>query len=167
VLWVVILLTDGVPNAGYSDPPMTHFCPESTWTNAIFCNNFDVATDWDNGITYGTSRTRPISTDDDYDALSFAFDQADYVGMPFDSVTNTGGQNALIYSIGLGAELDKYQVGSFVDPATGVANEGLGTVFLNYAASVGRGQYYAAPDATKLGIIFREIGTNIAVRLAK
>jgi hypothetical protein len=178
VLWVVILLTDGVPNAGYSDTaidpntllPLT-FCPSSTWGNISpnlpVCDNGNVALDWNNGITTGTTRTRPLSTNSAYDALSYAFDQADYVGLPYNATTGAGGQDALVYTIGLGTELTNYKIASFTDPVTGNVNEGLGTIFLNYAAMVGRGQYFPAPTATQLNTIFREIGSNIAVRLAK
>ena len=164
VLWVVILLTDGVPNAGYSsDTTPIYYCPSSTWGNMPalpVCDNGDAADDW-------TKSTRPLSTDAAYDALSYAFNQADYVGLPYNATTGGGGQDALIYTIGLGSELINYKIASFTDPVTGNANEGLGTIFLNYAAMVGRGQYYPAPSATQLDTIFREIGSNIAVRLAK
>ena len=180
VLWVVILLTDGVPNAGYSDDSTPiYYCPNSTTPNTWSmmpafpnCENADAANDWNNGVTTGTSRTRPVATDPSYDALAYAFDEADYVGLPFDSHTNTGGQGALIYTIGLGSELTNYKLSTFTYsgnylPTTTVNNVGLGTVFLNYAAGVGKGLYYPAPSASQLNTIFREIGTNIAVRLAK
>jgi hypothetical protein len=180
VLWVVILLTDGVPNAGYSDDPTpTYFCPSSTWGNQAeilpVCDNGNVAADWYPYDAAHPSTTRPpvpttAQPDAAYDALAYAFDQADFVGLPYDSANPThSGQNALIYTIGLGSELSasNYPVGSFTDPVTGVSNENLGKVFLNYAAQVGHGLYYEAPDSSQLNTIFRSIGSDIATRLAK
>lgn len=168
VLWVVILLTDGVPNAGHDDASTVFYCPTSTWTNRPPCNNKNAAGDW-------TTATRPLSTSPNYDALAYAFNEADYVGLPFNPATGGGGQDALIYTIGLGSELTNYQLSNFTysgfnwSPPVTVypPSAGLGTIFLNYAAAVGRGQYYPAPTSTQLDIIFRQIGSNIAVRLEK
>jgi Flp pilus assembly protein TadG len=165
VLWVVILLTDGVPNAGYSDNTTPiYYCPSSTWSNRSptlpVCDNGDVADDSD--IT-----KRPAQTSANYDALSYAYDEADFVGLPYNAVTNSGGQGALLYTIGLGSELTNYVIPGYTDPVTGGTNEGLGTIFLNYAANVGHGLYYAAPSASQLTTIFRSIGSDIATRLAK
>ena len=183
VLWVVILLTDGVPNAGHTDNNTKYYCPQSTWSNLYFgypnfpwCDNGNAAQDWNNGINItGVARTRPVATDSNYDALAYAFDQADFVGLPFNAANPAeSGQDALIYTIGLGSELNNYQLSSFHYtgfnyPAAGatVSNVGLGTVFLNYAAGVGHGLYYPAPNADQLQTIFRSIGSDIAVRLAK
>jgi hypothetical protein len=168
VLWVVILLTDGVPNAGYSgDATPVYYCPSNTWVNHSpnlpVCVNgtvADLTNDW-------TKSSRPLSSNTNYDALTYAFDQADYVGLPFNTLTNSGGQGALIYTIGLGSELTNYAITGYKDPVTNVFGEGLGTIFLNYAANVGHGLYYYAPDSTKLNTIFRSIGSDIATRLAK
>jgi hypothetical protein len=176
VLWVVILLTDGVPNAGYSDDNQSYYCPSTTWGLSTPCNNQDAKDDW-------VKSTRPASTDLDpimypsstgtppyYDALAYAFDEADFVGLPFDSTTNTGGQGALIYTIGLGPQVDSNPVTGFTDTVFDkgkTVSGGLGAVFLQYASKVGRGLYYYAPNGSQLDTIFREIGGNIATRLAK
>jgi Flp pilus assembly protein TadG len=186
VLWVVILLTDGVPNAGYSDnvtvtvhnwktgadlpsPLPQTFCPSSTWVQhsptlpvCVIGDATSINNDW-------YRSTRPIPTDPSYDALTYAMDQADFVGLPYapHATPPTYGQNALLYTIGLGSELTNYPITGFTDPVTSGSGEGLGTIFLNYAANVGRGLYFPAPNASDLTSIFRSIGSDIATRLAK
>jgi Flp pilus assembly protein TadG len=175
VLWVVILLTDGVPNAGYGSnpPPTVYYCPSSTFGNSpkasMVCDDGNVAQDWN-------YLTRPVNTHagtgGNYDALAYSFDMADYVGLPFDAAHPThSGQHALLYTIGLGSYLSDPTyfpvVPAFTDPVTGSSTENLGTVFLNYAAQVGHGLYYSAPTSSQLETIFRSIGSDIATRLAK
>ncbi len=137
-LWVVILLTDGVANAGYGDDGM-YFCPDSTWDNTDVppkCND-------------GRSATRHTSADvENYDAEDYAYDGADFVAH---------GQNSLIFTIGLG---DKVRTASTVDGTY------LGDIFLQYAADQGHGLYAFAPDSADLREVFREIADNIATRLA-
>ncbi len=186
VLWVVILLTDGVPNAGHTDDNLTYYCPSGTWTNLPafpVCDNGNAAVDW---LPYDSSHiatTRPYKGDSvhsippaaNYDALSYAFDQADFVGLPYDPANPAhSGQDALLYTIGLGSELNNYKLSSFTytgfnypTGGTTVNNVGLGTVFLTYAADVGRGLYFPAPGTSQLTTIFRSIGGDIATRLAK
>jgi hypothetical protein len=139
-LWVVILLTDGVANAGYTveDEVTRYFCPEYTWPNTDIpplCND-----------GYSSTRHGP-DTSADYDAEDYAYDAADFVA---------NSQNALIFSIGLG---DKVQQDSSLDGTP------LGELFLQYAANVGHGYYSFAPDPTRLVEVFRKIAQNIATRL--
>jgi hypothetical protein len=150
-LWVVVLLTDGMANAGYFDAqgdPVT--CPQDTWpwppphpqlTYPIYCND-------------GVATTRHAVGSDQYDADDFAYDMADFVGLP----ASQNGQNALIFSIGLGAQV---RSDLFRNPDGKYPGE----AFLQYAANQGRGVYYYVPDASKLREIFRKIAENIATRL--
>jgi Flp pilus assembly protein TadG len=167
-LWVMILLTDGVPNAGHTDDFVTYYCPVSTWYGKIVGGVLDPM--WprcNDGDADPATRHSGGSANSDYDALDYAYDMADFVGK-----APPVGQQALIYTIGLGPEVNKYQQ-SYADPysspVAGATNEGLGKVFLNYAASdaVGHGQAFYAASPTDLLEIFRLIGTNIATRLSK
>jgi Flp pilus assembly protein TadG len=160
-LWVVILLTDGVANAGYSvkDGVTTYFCPEATWGLNPACNLGNPSVRHKAVLSDGTPNP-------DYDASDFAYDMADFVGKKYPD-----GQGALIYTIGLGNQVTANKQPGYADPYSypipGVHNEGLGTIFLNYAAAIGNGQaFYAAQPADLLNI-FRDIGSNIATRLAK
>lgn len=143
-LWVVIVLTDGVANAGYRIPDTTpeYFCPENTWDNTFVppkCND-------------GLRTTRHAADSIDYDAEDYAYDAADFVGLPFPA-----GQNALIFSIGLG---DAVRTPSTKDGTY------LGDFFLQYAANQGNGLYAYTPDSAGLREVFRRIANNIATRLA-
>jgi Flp pilus assembly protein TadG len=138
-LWVTILLTDGVANAGYGENDAgdkTYFCPESTWDNTDIppkCND-------------GDSSTHHVSTSEDYDAEDYAYNAADFVAT---------GQHSLIFTIGLGSK---------VTQASTVDGTALGEVFLNYAADNGGGLYTGAtPD--DLLEVFLKIADNIATRL--
>jgi hypothetical protein len=110
----------------------------------------------------------------EYDALDYAYDMADFVGKPYPN-----GQNALLYTIGLGSEVDNplYKTNipvDFVDVnntdfahypfSTG---ESLGRIFLNYAAAVGRGSAFYAATGSDLDKIFTLIGSNIATRISQ
>ena len=171
VLWVVILLTDGVANAGHTDNADRFYCPGptdpvNTWWLVPRC---------DKGYPVNLL-SRLVPTNLSYDELDYAYDQADYVGLPYDPSTNppSGGQDALLYTIGLGSELNNYPQASYVDPYntdfTDYPNskgEGLGRIFLNYAAHVGNGQAFYSTNGSDLKTIFRLIGSNIATRLSK
>jgi Flp pilus assembly protein TadG len=171
-LWVVILLTDGVPNGGHdSSSPPNYFCPSNTWGGIDF--NGDSSPLWPR-CNDNNAGTRHYATYDavnhiyiypaEYDASDYAYDMADFVGKS----SEDGGQNALIYTIGLGPEVNKYNQPTYQDPYTDLWGEGIGRIFLNYAASddVGRGQAFYAAQPSDLAEIFRLIGTNIATRLA-
>jgi hypothetical protein len=147
-LWVVILLTDGVANAGYTvnSGVTDYFCPGSpgtgTWVNT------DVPPICNNGKTKSIPFNRHSpSTSADYDAEDYAYDAADFAA---------NGQNALIFTIGLGAKVTQH---------SSVDNTPLGELFLQYAAKVGHGLYTYAPNSTVLLEVFRKIAQNIATRL--
>jgi Putative Flp pilus-assembly TadE/G-like len=162
-LWVVILLTDGVANAGYGGTGPSYYCPGptatiNTWANDPPCNDLDVADDVNPSM-------RPANTSLDYDASDYAYAMADFVGKKYPI-----GQEALIYTIGLGGVVNKYPQASFADPNSTpplTTGEGLGKIFLNYAAAAGRGQAFYAASGADLDKIFTLIGTNIATRLSQ
>lgn len=136
-LWVVILLTDGVANAGYDEHGL-YFCPVGTWINPDVppkCND-------------GRSATRHAAGSGAYDAEDYAYDAAD-----FDAVS----QHALIFTIGLGDKV--------IQPSSEDGTP-LGKLFLEYAADKGDGLYTFAPDSAALLVIFQEIANNILTRLA-
>jgi len=145
-LWVVILLTDGVANAGY-DEGEQYFCPGpdspvNTWDNWAVppyvlpkCND-------------GRSASRHNNAESvSYDAEDYAYDGADFVAHD---------QNAFIFTIGLG---------DIVNYTSTVDGTKLGERFLQYAADQGRGLYTHATSA-ELREVFRKIAENIATRLA-
>jgi hypothetical protein len=162
VLWVVILLTDGVPNAGHNNDNSIYFCPNDTWSLLPRCNHGDPLP-----ADRISSPTGPYVAE--YDASDYAYDMADFVGMAYPK-----GQNALLYTIGLGPEVDKYKQPDYVDPNNtdltdfpDSKNEGLGRIFLNYAAWVGRGSAFYAAQPSDLDKIFTLIGGNIATRISQ
>jgi hypothetical protein len=152
-LWVVILLTDGVANAGYTVTAgvTQYFCPGSldadgnpqgTWGNT------DIPPKCNDGNTKSIAANRHSpDTSVYYDAEDYAYDAADFVAKS---------QNALTFTIGLGAKVKQV---STVDSTP------LGELFLQYAAKVGHGMYTYAPDATGLVQVFQKIAQNIATRL--
>ena len=163
VLWVVILLTDGVPNAGHNDDDSIYFCPHDTWNLLPRCNHGDPKP--------ADRLIAPVSGPYalEYDASDYAYDMADFVGMAYPK-----GQDALLYTIGLGPEVDHYPQASYVDPNNtdftdfpNSKNEGLGRIFLNYAAAVGRGSAFYAAEPSDLDKIFTLIGSNIATRISQ
>jgi Flp pilus assembly protein TadG len=143
-LWVVILLTDGVANAGYDDEGQ-YFCPESTWDNSAVLP--EVLPKCNDGRTESESNPRPPAGSADYDAEDYAYDGADFVAHD---------QNALIFTIGLGTQ---------VEAVSTVDGTKLGELFLQYAADQGLGLYSHATTA-ELREVFRQIAENIATRLA-
>jgi hypothetical protein len=134
-VWIAIVLSDGVANAGSStmpNPPATAddwICPDYTWGSPTgsgppYCADGDP----DPG-------TRHPRTDvDNYDADDYARDQADYLGCPNPSLgpciatVPLGGQDAVIFSIGLGEAVTDYTKGGAVDQ---------GEQLLRYIAAVG------------------------------
>jgi hypothetical protein len=142
-LWVVILLTDGVANAGYG-ASSTVFCPVSTWGHSDIppkCND-------------GMSTTRHVEGTADFDSEDYAYDSADFVYFS---------QNALIFTIGLGPKVTQHSIIASVDYGP------LGETYLQYAAAPdihSMGLYTFAPTSGQLLEIFRKIAQNIATRLA-
>jgi hypothetical protein len=161
-LWVVILLTDGVANAGY-DQDHNYLCPGSlvdgnqtgTWGNH---DTFDygqtpplllsILPKCNNGMTKSdpANRHSPIGNSN-YDAEDYAYDAADYVA---------DDQSSLIFTIGLGENV--------ITPSTADGTK-LGELFLKYAAEKGDGLYSFAPDSSQLATVFKKIADNIATRL--
>ena len=113
-------------------------CLASTWTTSPFCRD-------------ASASTRHLIGDLNYDADDYAHDMADFVG--------EGGQNALIFAIGLG---DQVQHAGTGDPDAGEQ-------LLEYTVEdgVGNGLYYFAPSGAELRDIFQEIADNIATRLSQ
>ena len=148
-LWVVVLLTDGVANAGYGGTPVSYYCPDTTYPNPLLGFNPPNVPFYCNDARSSTHHGP--STSGSYDAEDYAYDEADFIGKPAPL-----GQNALLFTIGLGTQVTK------VSPIDGTK---LGELFLQYAANVGNGLYYNAPSASQLQEIFRKIAENIATRL--
>ncbi len=149
-LWVVILLTDGAANASQPDPldpaKVNRYCPDTTWAQP-FCRDFSATTR--HSLTLGDSFSYfdqttfydPVA----YDSDDYARDMADFVGcrtvtdyvgpVPHDCSAAhqgadwTGGQGAVIYTIGLGPLVIDNQVGGG-DPDAGEQT-------IRYAAAVG------------------------------
>jgi hypothetical protein len=134
-VWIAIVLSDGVANAGtvtLPNPPATAddwICPDVTWgpptgSGPPYCADGDP----DPGTRH------PVTDVDNYDADDYARDQADYLGCPNPPVgpcTSTvpgGGQDAVIFSIGLGEAVTNYTKGGAVDQ---------GEQLLRYIAAVG------------------------------
>ena len=160
-LWVVIILAGGPANRTLPTNSRPYgYCPPSTWIRSPmgpFCR--DSSAD--------TRHCADVDTRDDceeaggvwdpqnYDADDYARDMADFVTNP---VT---GQNAVIYSIGLGDLMTNAPTG---DADAGerllmYASEDAGGTTANH------GIYYAAPTVADLHVIFRKIAENIATRL--
>lgn len=165
-LRVTVLLTDGSANAGTAGDGSA-ICPESTWnpqTNPLCRDSLSDTRHCAVADTRGrcilNGNGLPVFPDNptgiyhagvwnpsDYDADDYARDMADFVGMD---------QAALIFSIGLGRQVNL----PISDPA--------GAKLLMYAAEkVGNGLYFYAPNTDDLAAIFKKIGDNIAIRLAR
>ena len=153
-LWVVILLTDGVANAGYTvnDHITTYFCPEGTW------NYSNVPPKCNDGISTTHHPYEPSNANSQYDAEDYAYDAAEFVAHD---------QSSLLFTIGLGPQV---RVESSVDHTR------LGELFLQYAAdhacdpgnltTICPGTYTWSPNGAALREVFRKIAENIATRLS-
>ena len=175
-VWIVILVSDGVANAGLAaaGPPEVWICPSSTHappagTGPPYC-------------TDGDPSVRRAGGDPDYDADDYGRDMADFVGCPGPSLpqpaacstTAPGGQGAVIFSIGLGDAVINYTKGGDVDQ---------GEKFLRYVAAVGDdtdpasdpcatagvgvscGNYYFSPTGSGLLKVFEAIASRIYTRI--
>ncbi len=179
-LWVTILLTDGVPNAGY-DQNGNPICPGNEKSNVPYCrdNNALVrhcASDWSTtNPDCDTQATQDLSnqvtqaeigknstiyvdknTGEDalnYDADDYARDQAD--------ILNTGA-HSLIFAIGLGPEVTNAN-SNVTAPGTPPA----GSTLLNYIAARGQTDNYFQGSASDLQNIFLAIANRIATRLTQ
>ncbi|HEY6075097.1 MAG TPA: vWA domain-containing protein, partial [Anaerolineales bacterium] len=147
-LWVVILLTDGAAN---SSEDLDGFHPFGYCPGGItqpFCRDASAST---RHCAIAETRTRceaegGVWDPANYDADDFAHDMADFAGKD---------QNALIFTIGLGNQVINAPQG---DPDAGER-------LLQYTADAGRGLYFFAPTGNDLRDIFKQIASNIAVRL--
>lgn len=173
-LWVVILLTDGLANATdmlesdditdiYTYP--IGYCPD--WTN--LCQDHDVS-------------SRHEITHPEYDADDYARDMADFVGCfpfsPADDCPVEGGQGAVIFTIGLGEEVQ--------NTYTEINGKPYGATLLRYIAAVGYdgnpntdlcenvpdyeescGNYFFAPEGGQLNEVFEAIASRIFTRLTR
>jgi hypothetical protein len=171
-VWITILLSDGAANAGVQSqgPPTVWICPSSTWNPLLpFCRDASAATRHPNGAV-------------DFDADDYAHDMADFLGCPDPtefqwpacSTTAPGGQNVVIFSIGLGDLVWNNPVG---DPDAGEK-------LLRYVAGVGDdgdpatnpdcsgaptktscGNYYFSPTGAGLIQVFEAIASRIFTRI--
>lgn len=163
-LWVVILLTDGATNASVSrfaggsftnpaDPEFYGWCPESTWGTPA-CRD---------------GRSDPISNrnatgDTDYDSADFAYDMIDLVADRTDNWPN-GNAQKLIYSIGLGDAVTLNSLCWNGSIEINDCDKDAGEIMLKYAARQGDGDYYFAPNTSKLKRIFQSIAEKISFRI--
>jgi hypothetical protein len=178
-VWIAIVLSDGVANsAAKVSPPVVAddwWCPTATWagptgTGPPYCN------DGDNGTRH------PSSDVDDYDADDYARDWADFLGCPNPpnaACTPTaplGGQDVVIFSIGLGEDVTSYAEGGDPDQ---------GEKLMRYVAAVGDdgdpatdpcastpsgddcGNYYFVldPSGGQLLAVFEAIASRIFTRI--
>jgi len=132
-VWIAIILSDGIANAANSASPPTvagdWICPVSTWASPAgggppYCADGDP-----------DPASRHASGNVNYDADDYARDWADALGCPnppkYDDCILTvpdGGQDVLIFSIGLGDAVTNYTKG-------GALNQG--EELLRYVAAVG------------------------------
>jgi len=172
-----VLLTDGSANAG-TGADGSSICPRSTWNPQVtpLCRDSSSSTRHcaisdthlrciqnGNGAPYTFDPNDPFDPNlvpggypfvygswdlTNYDADDYARDMADFVGID---------QNALLFAIGLGNQVNS--------PSSDPAGERL----LRYASKdgIGNGLYFFAPSTIQLTNIFKKIGDNIAVRLAR
>jgi hypothetical protein len=160
-LWVVIVLAGGPANRTLPATSRPYgYCPTSTWIRTPpgpFCRDNSAAS---RHCAIDATRTAcedagGVWDPQNYDADDYARDMADFVTSP------DTGQNAVIYSIGLGDLMTNAPSG---DPDAGER-------LLTYAAEdaggslANHGIYYAAPTTAQLNEIFRKIAENIATRL--
>jgi hypothetical protein len=205
-LWVAILLTDGAANASIPDDvdgdPVNLHCPPSTWPpwppvppQPPACRDSSATT---RHSILNTGKFNPNNSYDpsNYDTDDYARDMADLLACPtqddppfdpwcYDSLNfaaDEGGQNALIFTIGLGdlvtstaygdpdagEQLLRYTAGVGVD---GFPNPNYPTAGEDNCLGVPSGQscgnYYFSPSGAQLITIFEEIASRIFTRLTQ
>jgi hypothetical protein len=197
-VWVVVLLTDGAANA--SEPhaasgTLNRYCPPSTWPAQPYCRDASATT---RHSLLNTIKFNPNNTYDPgvYDADDYARDMADFVACPArvgdaapwceDSqnyALDEGGQEAVIFSVGLGRWVVANPYG---DPDAG-------DQLLRYIAAVGDdsnpetdpctavppptltggndsytcGNYYFSEFGTGVAAVFENIAARIFTRLTR
>jgi Flp pilus assembly protein TadG len=178
-LWVVIFLSDGAANASNATTGHTYgYCPDTDW-GSPFCRDLSAISRHDGG-------TDPLH----YDADDYARDSADFVGCPNNNQyiyeycdtahLPSGGQGAVIFTIGLGNQVTKNYTGG--DRPAGVA-------LLRYIANIGSGSdpatdpckvyddvadwqshcgnYYYDATGNKLIPVFEDIASRIFTRISR
>lgn len=173
-VWIVVIVSDGAANAGLaSESPDIWICPSSTHASPAgsgppYCRD-------------ASASSRHPSSDSDYDADDYARDMADFVGCPGASLPQppactylvSGGQGAVIFSIGLGERM--------INEPDGDANAG--EQLMRYIAAAGDdgdpgtdpcatrpdgescGNYYFSPSGSGLLKVFEAIASRIFTRI--
>jgi hypothetical protein len=173
-LWIVILLTDGLANA-------TDMLPSDDITD-IYTYPIGFCPDWTNLCQDDNVSSRHSIAQPNYDADDYARDMADFVGCfsnnPAAGCPVEGGQGAIIFTIGLGEEVQ--------NTYTEVSGRPYGASLLRYIAAVGYdgnpntdlcenvsdyeescGNYFFAPEGGQLDEVFEAIASRIFTRLTR
>jgi len=185
-LWVVVWLTDGFSNAGFQDDGVTYpetianagtvICPHNTWGpvggyRPRYCVDQDARPTVDQLSGLATpaagaadlAARHPSSDALNYDPDDYARDMIEFVtNQPKLPVGQISGQQALLFTIGLGTQINALSgyESHFNLPPTG-------QTLLEYGAYMGHGIYYPAPSASQLDEIFLAIANKIATRLSR
>jgi hypothetical protein len=179
-VWIAIMLSDGIANsATQTDPPVVPndwICPIATWGSPSgggppYCADGDP-----------DPATRHASGDIDYDADDYARDWSDFVGCPAPAnptcatTVPLGGQDVVIFSIGLGEAVTNYTKGGDVDQGeqllryiAAVGDDGDPSTDPCASAAVGAdcGNYYFVldPSGGQLLDVFEAIASKIFTRI--
>lgn len=173
-VWVVVLLSDGVANAGLNTAvsPPEWICPSGTWLGfgPPFCQD---------GVLSPSLAPPRLDSDPDFDAEDHARKMALFVGCPNEVPAIPGpcsepGNGARIFTIGLGEAVVSYDRGG--DPT-------VGGELLQFIAAVADGDpsddpcaiwgpdrkncgnYFFVEDVSELEAVFEEIASLIYTKL--
>jgi hypothetical protein len=209
-LWVAVLLSDGAANASIPDDvdldPKNLYCPPSTWppwppivNQPPACRDSSATTR--HSLLPGP-KNNPNNVADPpgtfYDTDDYAHDMADLVACPsrydvldpnfdpwcLDGINygaGDGGQDALIFTIGLGAQvintaygdpdageqLLRYVAGVGFDGYPDPNFAGIADECLTAPSATDCGNYFFAPSGAQLIQIFEEIASRIFTRLVQ
>ena len=176
-LRVIILLTDGAPNASglgaeaypdYGSPSggaVPGFCPRSTWY-PVYANTGPFCRAAFPGFTTDTGRH--TSGDVEYDSVDYVLDWADFA-----MLEPPAGSGVVVFTIGLGDKVINENKG---DPQIGekllrymAAGGDDGKLSTDLCAGVASGascgNYYFAPDKDQLLKVFQAIAGRIFTRI--
>jgi len=182
-VWIAIMLSDGIANAAtQNDPPVVPgdwICPVSTWGSPSgggppYCSDGDP--------NPPPGNTRHSSGDVDYDADDYARDWSDFLGCPSPpnptcaATVPGGGQDVVIFSIGLGEAVTNYTKGGDVDQGeqllryiAAVGDDGDPSTDPCASAGIGAncGNYYFVldPSGGQLNDVFEAIASKIFTRI--